>query len=132
MSHHVFEITVYADEVDSFGIVHHANFLKYFERARQDWLFFLDFKFQDLIQQDVLFVVNHAELDYFLPAKIYDNLVVISRVISRRKVAIVYEQVIHGQSDPNKIYCRGIIQVVCVNKLLRPRPFPKELMERIK
>lgn len=124
-----FTFTIYPEDVDSFGIVHHAHYLKFMERARTAWLYQQGFRFDHWISQGILFVIHKAELKFLKPARLYDRLEIISQVVVSRRTTKVYEQVIRLQEHPQEIICTGVVHVVCVNEKLRPRPLPPEVVE---
>lgn len=120
---------VYPDDVDAFGIMHHANFIRYMERARTDWLESRGVKYNDLIEQGVNFVVQKIDIQYLKPAKLYDKIEIITRIDSRRKVSQVYEQIVRDNINKELVYCCAMITVVCVNEELKPRAFPQGILE---
>jgi acyl-CoA thioester hydrolase len=120
---------VYFEDTDGFGVVHHANYLKFMERARLNWLLKLGYRLDELSRQNVLFVVQKAELQFLMAVRCYDEIEILTRVVKSRRVAKVYEQIIRSAKDSEIIYCKGYIHVVCVNEKLRPRPMPQELLE---
>lgn len=129
MNDFIFELRVYPEDTDSFGIVHHANLIKYMERARTQWLLSLGFRINDLLQEGILFVIKRIEIDYRQPAKMLDELVIYTRIIELRKVSKTYQQIIYSKQDENKIFCKAHIQVVCVNDKLRPQAIPLKILE---
>lgn len=132
MTAHRFKMRVFSEDTDTFGIVHHANYIKFMERARLLWLFELGFRLDELFKKGIFFVIKKIEIEYFKPAKLYDELEIISKVISSRRVAKVYEQTICSAKQNEIEYCKAIIEVVCVNEKLRPQPMPLELVENLR
>lgn len=126
-----FKLMIFGDDVDSFGIVHHANYLKYLERARLAWLLKRGFRLDELMSQGILFVIRNVQLQFLQPARLYDELEIISEIKSHRRTAKCYEQRIRFEKDPERIICNALIEVVCVNEQLRPRLMPRELVEEI-
>lgn len=124
-----FKTQVYSEDTDGFGIVHHANFIKFMERARSTWLLELGFRLDDLFAEGIIFVIRKIEIEYLAPAKIYDELEIYTRVIDLRKVSKTYEQIIYSAHDKNKIFCKAHIQIVCVNDKLRPTAIPQKIIE---
>lgn len=120
---------VYAEDTDSVGIVHHANLIKFMERARTAWLLALGFRLDKLYSQGIFFVIKKIDIDYISPAKMYDELEIVSTMVGVRRIMKIYEQTIRCAFNPKKLYCRANIQVVCVNNKLRPQKMPLELVE---
>jgi acyl-CoA thioester hydrolase len=125
-----FRMQVYSDDIDSSGIVHHSNYIKFMERARLAWLLQKGIRLDTLTAKGIGFVIKKVDIEYLAPAFLYDQLEIQSRVIYQRRVAKIYQQTVLNAEDPNLIYCKGIIHVVCVNKQLRPIALPSELQEK--
>ncbi|MBA2653916.1 MAG: YbgC/FadM family acyl-CoA thioesterase [Gammaproteobacteria bacterium] len=124
-----FNLQVYSEDTDTFGIVHHANYIKFMERARLAWLWNLGLRIDHLFSEGIFFVIKKIEIKYLSAARLYDELEIISTVISMRRVSKVYLQIIRSKVDPSTEYCRATIEVVCVNNKLRPQAMPPELLE---
>lgn len=120
-----FKLRVYSEDTDSFGIVHHSNYLRYMERARLEWFLSLGQRLDHWIAQGILFVLHRAEIDYLAPARVYDELEIITRVVSARRVSVVYEQTIRSAEKKDLIFCIGHITVVCVSARMRPQVLPE-------
>ncbi|MBE2898857.1 tol-pal system-associated acyl-CoA thioesterase [Pasteurellaceae bacterium 20609_3] len=90
---HSFELRVYYEDTDAGGVVYHARYLHFFERARTEYLRQLGFGQQALLQAHHLaFVVKRLEIDYRLPAKLDDALTVKSAVSQIKGVSLVFKQ----------------------------------------
>lgn len=86
-------IRVYYEDTDTGGIVYYANYLKYFERARTEWLRAAGFEQQRLLDEFGLqFVVAHIECEYLQPARLDDLIQIDLRIARAGRVAIVFEQ----------------------------------------
>lgn len=130
MSHSfIFSLRVYGEDTDGFGIVHHPNYLKYMERARCEWVISLGYSLEQWAREGILFVIHKAELHYLQPLRAYEYIEIVSRIVKQRTVGVTYEQIIRSHIDPEKIYCKGLISVVCVDKNIQPRVFPLELLD---
>jgi acyl-CoA thioester hydrolase len=75
------EIRVYYEDTDCGGVVYYANYLKYFERARTEYLESRGWSVASLMEQGTVFVVVHAEVDYRSPAR-YGETLIIETVVS--------------------------------------------------
>lgn len=110
---HRFPIRVYYDETDMAGIVYHANYLKYIERARSDWVRALGVDQNVMREEDgVVFVVRRIEADYHAPAKYDDEIEVRSSVQVVTGARLVMDQHI---SRGGTLLFRAIVTIVCVN-----------------
>lgn len=92
---HRFPIRVYYEDTDAAGIVYYANYLKFAERARTEWLRALGVDQSKLLAETgVGFVVRKVEADYLAPARLDDLLTVTSTVSDMRKVGLSMDQAI--------------------------------------
>lgn len=128
-------VRVYYEDTDTGGVVFYANYLKFFERARTEWLRAAGIGQQSLSEShQVMFVVKSTAVDYHAPAKLDDELkltVVVER-LGRASVEFIQEawRVNGAQSQ---LLTSGRIRVGCVNTAtFRPSPIPDEVLARIK
>jgi len=104
-------IRVYYEDTDAGGVVYHANYLRFYERARTEWLNQLQIKHVDMLASGIAFVVTKADIDYLKPATLNDELVVKSIITKTTPARIIFEQAIwRGESMIN----RAIIYVACL------------------
>ena len=103
-----FPLTVFCEDTDFQGIVYHANYLKYFERARTQFLIDQNISQISLASSSLAFVIRDINLRYLTPAKLEDKLVVSSSVqcISRARL-LFSQQIINPKNDT--IICRGAV-----------------------
>ncbi len=88
---------VYYEDTDAGGIVYHANYLKFMERCRCDWLMSLGFNVAELEQnQGFVFVVREADLVFERPARLFDELRVTAEVLQVGKVKLVLNQAVYN------------------------------------
>ncbi|NEN76137.1 tol-pal system-associated acyl-CoA thioesterase [Pelistega sp. NLN82] len=109
----IFPIRVYYEDTDAGGVVFYANYLKFFERARTEWLRHLGLHQSVLVEQaNILFVVTYAQLDYKRPARLDDALLIKTQIKKIGKASIDFEQICMRQDE---ILVRCDIQIACVN-----------------
>ncbi len=122
---------VYYEDTDVGGVVYYANYLRFMERARTEWLRQLGFEQDELIRDDgVLFAVAAAEVRYRAPARFNDLLHVTAAVTEQRRSRIIFEQKVYRPADGAHL-TDGIITVACLDaERFRPRPLP-DSMQRI-
>ncbi len=126
-------VRVYYEDTDAGGVVYYANYLKFFERARTEWLRFLGIE-QDALRREtgLLFMVRSVSVEYRHSAYFNDLLEVTSRLEERKRVSMVFSQEIRTPGANGQILCTGKIKVVCVDATTqRPRPFPAAFMMEI-
>ncbi len=130
-----FSIRVYYEDTDTGGIVFYANYLKFFERARTEWLRSGSDHVRGISQQQVadelglMFVVRSTAVDYKRPARLDDVIRVVSRVERLGRVGIdFYQEALIDSSGKgqDRLLAAGRIKVGCVTRDgLRPMPIPE-------
>jgi acyl-CoA thioester hydrolase len=123
----VWPVRVYYEDTDSAGVVYYANYLRYFERARTEWLRALGFDQTELATQyGVVFVVRSISVDYLLPARFNDALDISVEPDGASASQITIKQrTLRG----NAKLAEAIVQVVCVNiASMKPVRIPKPLL----
>lgn len=128
----LFEIAlrVYFEDTDVTGVVYHANYLKYFERARTDWLRSIGFEQQALKeQQGHCFAVASAQVQYRRPARLDDWLTVTVAVAKTGGASIDFQQQIR-RSDV--LLAEGSFRIASLNaQNFRPARLPQDLLAQI-
>ena len=124
---------VYFEDTDSGGVVYHANYLKFMERARTEWLRSLGLDQIKLKQEDkVMFVVRKIDIQYKIPARFNDELLIQTDCVKTTDYSIMLKQNI--LRDKQTI-TEGSVEIVCINSdLFKPVRIPKmakQLMEII-
>jgi acyl-CoA thioester hydrolase len=119
-------LRVYFEDTDTGGIVYYANFLRFFERCRTEWLRALGIAQVQLAERSQLqFVVAHAAVDYLRPARLDDVLTITARIGERARSYLVFDQqALRG----TELLARGRVKVACVDtRRLAPARLPVEL-----
>lgn len=128
-------IRVYYEDTDAGGIVFYANYLKFFERARTEWLRNAGFSQHVLADTlGVLFVVKKTSVEYHAPAKLDDELklVVVVERVGGASMQVRQEAWRLTAGEP-VLLAEGSVTLVCVNKdAFRPCPIPDEVRLKIK
>ena len=110
----IWPIRVYYEDTDAGGVVYYANYLKFFERARSEWLNDLHIDQSRLLDEGVAFVVRHADIDFVRPARLNEQLEIISTIIDLRGVSLVFKQQLFRQNDRQQLLCEAEIKVACL------------------
>ncbi|WP_217512165.1 tol-pal system-associated acyl-CoA thioesterase [Vibrio metschnikovii] len=120
-------ITVYYEDTDAGGVVYHANYLKFFERARTEILRSLGFSQQQLLEQNIGFVVRSASVDFIRAARLDDQLTVKTSVVELKKVSLTFCQEL---VNPNgQLLCKALVKVACIdNQKMRPTGLPQSMI----
>lgn len=124
-----FPVRVYWEDTDAGGVVYYANYLRYLERARSEWLRSIGIDQVALLRDERLqFVVVEANIRYHRPAKLDDELVVSVRLEERRGASVVFRQEIRRAAKGGELLISATIRAACLaSDGLRPRPLPAAL-----
>lgn len=127
----VWPVRVYYEDTDAGGVVYYANYLRFMERARTEWLRALGFE-QDRLraEQGLIFAVHHIEVRYLRPARFNDRLRVGVRIRRQGRASLVFDQAIRGEAG--EPVCAGTVKIACIDvSTFRPRPIPAAILEGI-
>jgi len=92
------EIRIYYEDTDCGGVVYYANYLRYFERARTEYLESRGRSITALMEQGTVFVVVHAEVDYCSPGRYGETLVIETRVSDITRASVTFSHVLREKS----------------------------------
>lgn len=130
-----FPIRIYWEDTDAGGIVFYANYLKFFERARTEWLRSLGLEQQKLREQTGgMFVVTQAQVDYHRPARLDDQLLVTARLQASGRASLTIRQQAFLQSaaDGPQLLSEASIRIGWVDGAsMRPQRIPISLLEQL-
>lgn len=127
-------LTVYYEDTDFSGYVYHANYLKFFERGREE-LIGTDF-LRELFQRGYHFVVGRAEVSYHKPAKHADRLTIVSRMRVSTSPVTLFEQAAYlaatpGETEPKKLVS-ATIKLIGVDSSGKAARMPAEVLEHFR
>lgn len=123
-------VRIYYEDTDSGGVVYYANYLKFLERARTEWLRALGFEQTELLRDyNVLFVVRRVEVDYLRPARFDEALAVTVKVHGMGRSWMELDQAaIRGA----EALVTARVKIVCVNgQSFRPVGIPPAIKEKM-
>ncbi|MBM4121313.1 MAG: acyl-CoA thioesterase [Nitrospira sp.] len=118
------EIRIYYEDTDCGGVVYYANYLKYFERARTDFLEQRGLSVAGLLKEGTQFMVVHAEVDYRSPARYGETLVIDTRLADCGKASVTFAHVIRERTS-RRLIVEGSAKLVATtldNKVKRMAP----------
>lgn len=113
-------------ETDLMGIVHHSEYLRYFELGRVDWLREGGVRFEDWGKRGIHLPVVEADLQYKKPARFDELVTVETRVAERTRVTVRYAYRIVGPTGD--LLCTGSTKLACVDDRMIPRAFPPDVV----
>lgn len=126
-------IRIYWEDTDAGGIVFYANYLKFFERARTEWLRSRGVEQQGL-RDDTggMFVVSGTELRYLRPARLDDLLLVTAQVTEAGRASLTIAQTARRAAPGGELLCEGTIRIGWVDAVaMAPRRMPNALMHAL-
>ena len=122
---HKFAIRVYYEDTDMGGIVYHANYLKYIERARSDWVKTLGIDQNTMREVDgLIFAVRRVEAEYLAPAQYDDELEVETTTQLVTGARLVMDQMVRRGAD---LLFMAQITIVCINQAGQPARLPANI-----
>jgi acyl-CoA thioester hydrolase len=126
-----YSLRVYYEDTDAGGIVYYANYLKFFERARTEWLRELGINQTKYLEQNIGFVVRRVEMDNVASAKLDDLLNVNSTIQTLKRASLVFHQQITNQEQ--QVICTAIVKVACLNfQSAKPMAIPESILGAFK
>lgn len=127
---HTWPVRVYWEDTDAGGVVYYANYLKFLERARSEWLRALGIGQWELIRQEgLVFVVRHVATEFLRPARFDDLLEVKSRLLELAGASLTLEQELVREATT---LLTARVRIACVRSGdFRPARIPTHIVERL-
>ena len=110
---HRFEVRVYYEDTDLAGIVYYANYLKFIERARSEWVRGLGIDQVQMKADGLVFAVRRVEADYLAPAKYDDTLVVETTMQAGSGVRLVVRQDVKRAGE---VLFSALVTIICMSE----------------
>jgi len=124
---------VYWEDTDAGGVVYHARYLHFFERARSDWLLALGFPQVELRNRaNRLFAVSRMDTHFIAPARLEDELDVSVTVEQLRAASVYFAQTIHRVADGQLLATASVRAVCLAADTFRPARAPAGMFEAIR
>jgi len=124
---HKWSVRVYYEDTDAGGIVYYANYLKFLERGRTEWLRSFGIDQSDLLQQDIGFVVRSVQMENMHPAYFNQLLCISSQIVELKRASIVFHQEIHNETNKKLVSAQIRVACVDINKM-KPVAIPKTIL----
>lgn len=127
MNEFLWSVRVYYEDTDAGGVVYYANYLKFMERARTEWLRDLGFE-QDVLMRDqgLIFAVRSVQIDYLKPARFNELLNVTASIAKRGNASLTVAQSVRRSGD---VLCTASVKLASLDaKSLRPRALPADML----
>lgn len=134
MKPYFLRVRVYYEDTDAGGVVYYANYLKFMERARTEWLRSLGVEQDDLMRhKKVLFAVRSIDVEYKQPARFNDLLHVTVEPFGLRPASVSFKQDVIKQDGKESVLTVGKVNVACLHAdNFSPQSIPKDLFKEIK
>jgi len=122
------QVRVYYEDTDAGSVVFYANYLRYMERARTEWLRSFGFEHEQLINEhNLIFAVKNVTIDYKKPGRLDDLLTVTSTLLNHRGASITFQQFI--KNEKGELLTQAEVKVACLNATtLKASPMPEALL----
>lgn len=133
MTHFDWPIRVYYEDTDAGGVVYHANYLRFFERARTEWLRQLGYSQIDMAREEqLLFTVVSLETRFHLPARLDDALRVRSVASVAGGASVNFTQQLWRDAESPQLLVSATVRVACLQPVtFKPRRLPDALRKEL-
>jgi acyl-CoA thioester hydrolase len=121
---HRFPVRVYYEDTDMGGVVYHANYLRFIERARSEWVRQLGNDQNAMRDAGIVWVVRRIEADYLAAAKFEDELLIETKMVKLTNARLVMDQVV---KRADRVVFHAVVTAVCMNTQGRPVRLPAEI-----
>ena len=124
----IWQIRVYYEDTDAGEVIFYANYLKFMERSRTEWLRKIGFDHKILKEKyGLLFAVKNLTIDYIKPGHLDDLLTVTSELLDSRKASLTFGQNIKNENS--ELLSEAKVKIACINsKTLKASPMPDKLI----
>jgi len=124
-------IRVYIEDTDAGGIVYYVNYLKYIERSRTELLRSLGYGKTAVLDDGLLLVVRHADIDYLSSARLDDEVIATAQVQKIAKTYVVFHQEVRRGDE---VLCKSTVKIACVktgNNKMKPARMPRAIYDSL-
>ena len=127
---HAMDVKIYYEDTDCGGVVYYANYLRYMERARTEYLASRGYSVKILMDQGTIFMVFRVEIDYKAPARYGDTIEIETWVSNVTRATMIFEHVMREKMSRRiLVECRA--KIVAVDENARPKRLSEEYVEKI-
>ena len=128
---HTMDVHIYYEDTDCGGVVYYANYLRYMERARTEYLASRGYSVKKLMDEGTIFMVLRVEVDYKSPARYGDIIEIETWVRDVTRVTMMFEHIMR-EKTAGRIFVVCRTKVVYVDKNGRPKRLPDDYVEKMK
>lgn len=125
-----FQVRAYIEDTDAGGIVYHANYLNFMERARTECLRSLGFDKSFIFESSHIFVVHSLAINYKKPAQLDELLTIEANIMKLKRTSIIFRQNIYRDGE---LLSEATVKVACIDKEnMKPAAIPVGMFMRLK
>ena len=124
-----YKTKIYYEDTDAGGIVYYANYLKYFERARTEWIYSFGFDHQKLNKINTFIVVRYCHVDYKKPVRFEDVIEIMSEI---SKISPVRINLIQSAKVSSETRVEAEVELAIVDSDGKPKKMPEDLYKSFK
>jgi len=127
---HMMDVHIYYEDTDCGGVVYYANYLRYMERARTEYLASKGYSVKRLMDEGTIFMVIRVEIDYKFPARYGDIIEIETWVKDVTRATMVFQHIMRDKTS-RRVYVECLARVVSVDRNAKPKRLPAEYAEKI-
>lgn len=128
---HAMEVKLYYEDTDCGGVVYYANYLRYMERARTEYLASRGYSVKTLMDEGTVFMVYRVEIDYKSPARYGDTIEIETWVREVTRAKMIFEHVMREKTSLRVfVECRAML--VAVDPTGKPKRLTEEYVDKVK
>ena len=119
---------IHYHDTDCGGVVYYANYLKYFEEARTEFMLGKGVDLRELLKQCIMFAVKSVEIEYKAPAYYGDSLLIRTEITKSKNASLEFYQ---SAQKEGRVLVIAKTKVVCIDNDFRPKVIPQEIIESL-
>jgi acyl-CoA thioester hydrolase len=128
---HAMDVKIYYEDTDCGGVVYYANYLRYMERARTEYLASKGYGVKKLMDEGTIFMVLRVEIDYKSPARYGDTIEIETRVSDVSRVTMIFHHTMKEKTS-GRVFVECMAKLVYVDPNGRPKRLSEEYVEKMK
>jgi len=127
---HAMDVKIYYEDTDCGGVVYYANYLRYMERARTEYLASRGYDIKKLMDEGTIFMVLRVEIDYRSPARYGDTIEIETWVSDVSRVTVNFHHTMKEKTS-GRVFVECMAKLVYVDPNGRPKRLPEEYVEKM-
>ena len=128
---HIIKIKIYYEDTDCGGVIYYANYLRYLEHARTEYLESHGLSLKNMKDQGIQFVVRHVDITYLSPGHYGDILNIETDIEKAQGMRIIFANTIKNSQD-HHVLARAKTTLICVNNTFKPIRIPNDVKAGLK